>query len=144
MTEAKGNKAIKQEKSTLPKVRVGISIGDINGIGPEVVIKALGDNRMLINCTPIVYGSSKVLSFYNKQLRVRDFNYQTIKSADEAKNKKISVINSWNDDVKIEPGQTNETGGNCAFKALEAATQDLASGKIDVLVTAPILSLIHI
>ena len=138
MTEAKGNKAIKQEKSTLPKVRVGISIGDINGIGPEVVIKALGDNRMLINCTPIVYGSSKVLSFYNKQLRVRDFNYQTIKSADEAKNKKISVINSWNDDVKIEPGQTNETGGNCAFKALEAATQDLASGKIDVLVTAPI------
>ncbi len=138
MTNKKDQKQRKQESSSLPKVRVGISLGDINGIGPEVVIKAFGDNRMLVDCTPILYGSSKVLAYYNKELNQQDFNYQSVKTALEAKNRKISVVSAWEDELKIEPGKVSEEGGKAAFKALEMATQDLASGKIDVLVTAPI------
>lgn len=119
-------------------VRIGISIGDINGIGPEVIMKALSDPRILLDCTPVIYGSSKVFSFYKKALNDNEFNYQTIKSADEAIIRKVNVLNVWNEEVSIEPGQVSETGGKCAFLSLERATQDLGSGKIDVLVTAPI------
>lgn len=119
-------------------VKIGISIGDINGIGPEVIMKALKDPRILLDCTPIIYGSGKVFSFYKKMFNDNDFNYQSIKSADEAIIRKVNVVNVWNDEVTIEPGQVSETGGKCAFLSLEQATQDLGSGKIDVLVTAPI------
>lgn len=127
-----------KERSSRPPVKVGISIGDINGIGPEVIMKALADNRMLIDCTPVIYGSTKVFSFYKKNVRVRDFNYQTIKSADDARKRKINVINVWNEETQINLGQVSETSGKYAFESLKSATSDLASGKIDVLVTAPI------
>lgn len=119
-------------------VRVGISIGDINGIGPEVIIKSLRDNRILLDCTPIVYGSTKVFSHYKKSLGDQEFSYQSCPSADDAVIRKVNVVNVWNDEVVINEGQVTEQGGKCAFLALEKATQDLASGKIDVLVTAPI------
>lgn len=119
-------------------IRVGISVGDINGIGPEVIIKALRDTRAMLDFTPIIYGSSKVLSYHKKAINDNHFNFQSVKNADEAKSKKISVVNCWNDEVKISLGEMNTTGGEYAFKALEAATKDLASNKIDVLVTAPI------
>ncbi len=119
-------------------VRVGISIGDINGIGPEVVIKALSDNRILLDCTPVIYASNKVLAHHKKMIENQDFSYQSCKSADDAMNKKVNVINLWDEEIKFELGQATELGGKYAFKSLEAATQDLASGKIDVLVTAPI------
>ena len=119
-------------------IKVGITLGDINGIGPEVVIKALRDNRVLTDFTPVIYGSSKVISFYKKSLNIQEFNYNNCKSADEVQNKKINIINVWNEEAEINPGISNENGGKYAFKALEAATQDIASGKIDVLVTAPI------
>lgn len=127
-----------KEKSSKPPVRVGISMGDINGIGPEVIMKSLRDTRLFLDCTPVIYGSTKVFSFYKKRLRFNDFNYQTIKTADEAKNRKVNVINAWEDDVSIKLGEATEEGGKCAFIALEKATSDLAAGKIDVLVTAPI------
>ncbi len=127
-----------KNKSNVQPVKVGISIGDVNGIGPEVIMKALNDNRMLIDCLPVIYGSTKVFSFYKKQLRMNDFNYQTVKSAEEAKKRKINIINVLPEEVNIETGKPTEVGGECAFKSLEAATQDLAAGKIDVLVTAPI------
>jgi 4-hydroxythreonine-4-phosphate dehydrogenase len=130
MEKAKGNKK--------KVVKVGISIGDINGIGPEVIMKALNDNRMLVDCTPVIYGSNKVLSYHKKNLHLRDFNYQTVNSAEEAKGKKISVINIWKDELNFDLGQPTESSGKYAFDSLESATQDLASGKIDVLVTAPI------
>ncbi|MBC9811366.1 4-hydroxythreonine-4-phosphate dehydrogenase PdxA [Crocinitomicaceae bacterium CZZ-1] len=119
-------------------VRVGISIGDINGIGPEVVIKALSDNRLLLDCTPVIYASNKVLAYHKKLIENQDFSYQSCKSADDAVHKKVNVINLWDEEIKFELGQPTQLGGKYAFKSLEAATQDLASGKIDVLVTAPI------
>ncbi len=130
-----------EQKSDHPNsnaVRVGISMGDINGVGPEVIMKALADSRILQGCTPIIYGSTKIFSFYKKGMDLRDFNYQSVKSAEDARNRKINVINVWDEEVELEVGKTTETGGKYAFMALEAATKDLAAGKIDVLVTAPI------
>lgn len=127
-----------KEVSGLPLVKVGISIGDINGISPEVIMKALGDNRILLDCMPVIYGSTRVFAHYKKVLDDKEFNYQTVKSAEEAKPRKINVINAWNDDVTVDMGKPTETSGKCAFEALEMATKDLAAGKVDVLVTAPI------
>jgi 4-hydroxythreonine-4-phosphate dehydrogenase len=119
-------------------IKVGISIGDVNGIGPEVIMKALKDARILLDCTPIIYGSNKVFSHYKKVLEETEFSYQSCKVADEAQIRKINVVNVWNDDIEYQMGQVTETGGKYAFLSLEQATQDLAAGKIDVLVTAPI------
>ena len=118
-------------------VRVGITIGDINGIGPEIIIKALKDPRILLDLTPVIYGSSKVISYYKKQLNENEFNYQAIRDAKEIQQRKINVINVWNDDVQITPGTPNSDSGKFAIQSLEKASQDLADGKIDVLVTAP-------
>lgn len=117
---------------------VGITIGDINGVGPEVIVKALRDNRILASFTPIVYGTNKVISYYKKSLNLLDLNYQTIKSATEAQIKKINLINVISEEVEITPGVPTEISGMISFKALEKATQDLSEGKIDLLVTAPI------
>lgn len=118
-------------------IKIGITIGDINGIGPEVIIKSLNDNRILLDCTPVIYGSTKVFSFYKKLLNEVEFNYQTIKDANEIQPRKINIINTWNEDVEIAPGTPSEASGKYAIQSLEKAAQDLASGKIDVLVTAP-------
>lgn len=119
-------------------IKVGISIGDVNGIGPEVIMKALKDSRILLDCTPIIYGSNKVFAHYKKVLDENEFNYQSCKIAEEAQIRKINVVNVWNDDIEYQMGLVTETGGKYAFLSLERATQDLAAGKIDVLVTAPI------
>ena len=126
-----------KEQSQKPLIKVGLTVGDINGIGPEVLIKALKDNRILTDIIPVIYGSNKVVSFYKKHLNLQDFNYQTCKSADEVSAKKINVVNVWQDEIEIEPGLSNANGGKYALLSLEAATKDLASGKIDVIVTAP-------
>lgn len=120
------------------KIKIGISIGDVNGIGPEVVLKTLANNEIINEFTPIIYASSKVVSYYKKALNLNELNWNGVNTADEARPKRINVVNVWNDEVIINIGQSNETGGSYAFKSLEAATKDLASGKIDVLVTAPI------
>lgn len=119
-------------------IKVGISIGDINGIGLEVVIKALSDSKVYANSIPIIYGSSKAVSFHKKAIDSPDFQYLVVKSADEAKPKKVNLINCWEEDVKIVMGEKNANGGNYALKSLEKATADLNDKKIDVLVTAPI------
>ncbi len=118
--------------------RVGITIGDINGIGPEVVIKALSDNRILQDCIPIIYASTKTLSYHKKMIKIDEFAYQSCRTAEEAISNRVNVINVWNDEIRFEIGQVSETGGKYAFTSLERATQDLAQNKIDVLVTAPI------
>ncbi len=134
------NKTNEVSKETTSKddVRVGISIGDVNGISPEVIMKALSDNRILVDCTPIIYGSAKVFSFYKKTMDFNDFVYQSADSAEKAKRRKVNIINVWEEDLELNVGEATETGGKYAFQALEKATEDLASGKIDVLVTAPI------
>ena len=129
---------VEKEVGSLHPIRVGISIGDVNGIGPEVIIKALNDNRILLDCTPIIYGSTKTISYHKKAIGDNDFMYSTCKSADEALNKKVNIINVWNEEINFELGKATESGGKFAFLSLEAATADLAAGKIDVLVTAPI------
>lgn len=120
------------------KIKVGISIGDVNGIGLEVIIKTLNDNRILDYCTPIVYGHTKVASFHRKTLSINDFSFNVITDPQQAHDKRPNMINCWEEDVKIELGQTTETGGKYAFISLEKAMEDLLAGKIDALVTAPI------
>ena len=118
-------------------IKVGITIGDLNGIGPEIIVKALHDNRILTDIVPVVYGSNKVISHYKKQLNLQEFNYLSCKSAADINPKKVNIINVWQEEVQVEPGVSNADGGKYALLSLEAATRDLAEGKIDVLVTAP-------
>ena len=119
-------------------IRVGITVGDINGIGIEVIIKTFTDSKLFSNTIPIIYGSSKTISFHKKAINDEHFNFLTINSADEAKPRKINVLNCWSEEVEINLGTQNPTGGKYALKSLEAATEDLKTNKIDVLVTAPI------
>lgn len=128
--------AHKRNKSDKPVI--GISIGDINGIGPEVIIKALADQRMLDHITPVVFGSAKVISYYRKLLKMEDFQFTQIKSLDEMSPKKVNVINCWNEMVEIKVGQVTNEAGNCAYLALREAINHLKEDKIDAIVTAPI------
>lgn len=127
-----------KDKSKRKPVVVGISIGDVNGIGPEVIIKALNNSMILTDCTPVIYGSTKILNYYRKKVHAGDFNYQAAPSIDNIKPRKINVINVWKEDVELNVGQVAELGGKYALQSLDNATKDLAAGKIDVLVTAPI------
>lgn len=120
------------------KIKIGISIGDINGIGLEVIIKTFADTRMLNYCTPIVYGNTKIASYYRKTIGLNDFSFNVIQNAASANPKRANIINCWNEDVKITPGEANESGGKYAFLSLEKATDDLLSGEIEALITAPI------
>src|SRR3546814_415615 len=120
------------------KLKIGISIGDVNGIGLEVIIKALIDSRVLEYFTPIVYGSTKVASFHRKALGINDFSFNVINGVQEAHSKRANMINCWQDDVKITLGEENEIGGKYAFLSLKHAVDDLVGGEIDALVTAPI------
>ena len=121
------------------KVRVGITVGDINGIGLEVIIKTFKDNRMYQQIIPVIYGSTKVANIHRKVLRMSDFRFNIINKVEDAKPKKVNLINLGGDEnIKVELGKPTKDSGEFAFKSLEAATKDLAEGKIDVLVTAPI------
>lgn len=120
------------------KLKIGITVGDINGIGLEVIIKSLLDNRVLEFFTPIVYGNTKVASFHRKALGVSDFSFNVINDPEQANPKRANMINCWQEDVKITLGEENEIGGKYAFISLEKAVEDLNAGKIDALVTAPI------
>ena len=119
------------------KSKIGISIGDINGIGAEVVIKALHDQRITNLFTPVIYASSKVISFYRNLLDL-EFHFFQATNVDLANAKKPNVINVWNEEVNIQPGEANSDGGKYAILSLKAAVEDLKTGKIDALVTAPI------
>ncbi len=120
------------------KIKVGITTGDVNGIGYEIIMKALSDQRMTEICTPIVYGTSKVASYHRKTISISDFNFNIIRSAEHASPKKPNMVNLLDQEIKIDLGQDTVIGGEMAFLSLEAATADLRKEKIDVLVTAPI------
>jgi 4-hydroxythreonine-4-phosphate dehydrogenase len=125
--------------STKPdKPRIGITVGDLNGIGPEVVIKALHDNRIHQLITPVIYGSTRVLSFYKKQMNLEDFAYSQVKSKGQFTTKVINVVNCWEEVIEITPGKPSRETGNAALLSLKQAAQDLKEGLIDALVTAPI------
>ena len=122
----------------MAKVRVGITQGDTNGIGYEVIIKALSDARMLDMCTPVVYGSSKAFGFYRKQIpETENINTNVISSAKDAHPKRVNIVNCIPENFQIEPGQQTQEGSKAAIAALEMAVRELKAGTIDVLVTAP-------
>jgi len=120
------------------KLKIGISVGDVNGIGLEIIIKTLADARIFDYCTPIVYGHTKVASFHRRSVQVHDLNFNVIDSPANAHHKKANIINCWEEDVKIDLGVSNEIGGKYALISLQRATDDLLAGEIDALVTAPI------
>ena len=121
----------------MEKQKIGITIGDINGIGLEVILKTVADERLLKYCTPIIYGSSKVVSYHKNIVQV-EFPFANIRTASEAEAGKVNVVNCWQENVNISVGKLSEAGGIYAYKALEAAIKDWKSGEIAALVTAPI------
>ncbi len=117
--------------------KIGITIGDINGIGPEIIVKALLDNRTYQNFTPIIYANGGIMSYYRKSLGKDQFNFHQAKSISQLNPKKVNVINVWTERVEVTPGNPNQTSGTYAKKSLEAAVEDLKTGQIDALVTSP-------
>ncbi len=120
------------------KIIVGITHGDINGIGYEVILKSFEDPQIFDLCVPVVYGSLKLASNCRKQLGMPQIPYQTIESAAQAKPGMLNFINVVGEEVVAEPGKSTEAAGAAAFAALERATADLRDGQIDCMVTAPI------
>ena len=119
------------------KIKVGISIGDLNGIGCEVVLKTFEDSRMLDFCTPIIFASNKTISYQKSELGL-EINYNGIQEASKALEGKINVVNVWREIPTINFGETTKEGGDYAIKSLKAAVTALKNGEVDVLVTAPI------
>ena len=121
------------------KLIVGITQGDGNGIGYEVIIKALADERMLDLCTPVIYGSSKIFGFYKKQIHdIGQINTNVITSAKDVHPKRVNIVNCLPDNVFVEPGQPTPESAKSAMTSLQRAVEDIKQGYIDVLVTAPI------
>lgn len=120
------------------KLKIGITTGDINGIGTEIVIKALADNTITDLCTPVYYGSPKVVSFYRKLVNLPDFSFFKVRNAAEAHAKKSNLISLWEEELPIEPGKYNPSLGKYALLSLKTAVEDLLKGNIQALVTAPV------
>lgn len=120
------------------KPKIGITVGDINGIGLEVILKTFAIKELLKHCTPIVYGSSKVISYHKNIAGVENIFLSNAKGAERVNDDKINVINCWQDTVNITLGKETEDGGKYAYISLDKATNDLKLGLIDAIVTAPI------
>ncbi len=119
-------------------IKVGITHGDYNGIGYEVILKMLDDERIPELCTPVIYGSAKIAAIYRKQLGLQGAAPVQIRQADDANPGQYYIINVIGEDAKVETGHPSAEAGQAAFAALERAVADLREGKIDVLLTAPI------
>ncbi|MBP6311577.1 MAG: 4-hydroxythreonine-4-phosphate dehydrogenase PdxA [Flavobacteriales bacterium] len=119
-------------------LRIGISCGDLNGIGIETILKCMEDTRMVQDATIMLYASAHVVSHHRKALKLDEVQFQRVNDARDAVPKKFNIVNVWEEDVTIELGQQSSELAVYAIKSLETAAQDLATGKIDVLVTAPI------
>lgn len=126
------------ETSSNHTIKIGISQGDVNGISYEIIMKSFFDSRLLDFFIPVIYGSSKVASYHKKILGIHDFNFHVIRSVDQAVAGKANLLNIFNEEIKIDIGQTTDIAGRAAFRSLEHATDDLKKGHIDALVTAPI------
>ena len=120
------------------RLKVGITIGDTNGIGVEVVMKAIGVPEMMDLCIPVIYGSTKVVSYHRNACNLPGFQINHTKSAQNLKDNMPNLVECFDQDIKIELGQPSKQAGLASFLSLEAAVRDLKSGLIDVLVTAPI------
>ncbi len=119
-------------------IKVGITQGDINGIGYEVILKTFADIRMAEICIPVIYGSAKVAAYHRKAMELQSVSFNQINNAKDASVNKVNIINCINEETKVELGQSTPVAGEAAYKSLEKAVADLKNGVIDVLVTAPI------
>ena len=127
-----------QEKPNTPQTpRIGISHGDINGIAYEVILKTFADTRMFSEMTPVLYGQSKVLSYYKKNFGISDFNYSLTRDSRQAWNQKFNIINIVDHELKIEPGTVTDLSMEMSVLSLKAAAEDLKNEYIDALVMAP-------
>lgn len=117
---------------------IGISIGDVNGIGPELIMNVFSDNRMSKICTPVIYGNGKVFSFYKKLLNANNFYYNQCKSIQDIQHSKVNVITVQHPSFEVTMGQPTEESGSFAFESLKSAVTDLKQGNINALVTCPI------
>ncbi len=119
------------------KIKVGISIGDLNGIGCEVVLRTFEDSRMLDFCTPVIFASNKTISHQKNALKI-DVSFHGVQDAAKSVINKINVVNVWQGSPEIKYGEATQEGGDYAIRSLKAAVEALKKGEIDVLVTAPI------
>ena len=117
---------------------IGITCGDLNGIGIELIIKTFSDHRILDHCTPVVFASNKVINFYRKSMPEINFSYQSARDLQKLNNKQLNIYNCWEEDVSVVPGQLTDAGGKYAIKSLMAGVDALKNNYIDGLVTAPI------
>lgn len=120
------------------KIRVGITIGDINGISPEVIIKSVYPPEVLEQCVPVIYGSSKAVAYHKNIVQAEDFTYQSLSDPERLNPRKVNVINCWEETVNINLGRATSESGKYAYIALDRAVRDLKNGNIDVLVTGPV------
>ena len=121
------------------KIIIGITHGDINGIGYEVILKTLADSHVFDLCTPVIYGSSKIFGFYRKQIHnIEQINTNVVNSARDAHQKRVNIVNCLPDNVYVEPGQPTADSAKAAMVSLEKAVEEIKNGYIDVLITAPI------
>ncbi|MFY7919805.1 MAG: 4-hydroxythreonine-4-phosphate dehydrogenase PdxA [Chryseotalea sp.] len=120
------------------KPRIGITLGEPNGIGPEVVLKALLDHRITEQFIPVLYGSGRAIAYYKKQLNIEEFNYSQVRQRGQYASKQVNVINCWDENLEINPGKISKETGKASFDALQKACEDVKENYLDALVTAPI------
>jgi 4-hydroxythreonine-4-phosphate dehydrogenase len=117
---------------------IGVSCGDLNGIGIELIIKTFSDNRLLELCTPVIFASNKVINFYKKAAPEINFSYQNTKDFTRLNLKQVNLFNCWEEETAINPGQLTEASGKYAVLSLQTAAAALKQKQIDGLVTAPV------
>jgi len=117
---------------------IGITTGDLNGIGTEVAIKTFSDNRMLELCTPVIFASNKVINYYRRIVTEHAFNFTSTKDLTKLNPKQVNIFNCWDEEVPIQPGVLTDAAGKYALRSLMVATQCLKDGQLDAIVTAPI------
>ena len=117
---------------------IGITTGDLNGVGMEVIIKTFSDNRMLDLCTPVIFTSNKVVNYYRRIVPDLPFNFTSTKDLTKLNPKQVNIFTCWEEEVPIQPGVLTDAGGKYAIRSLMVATQCLKDGQLDAIVTAPI------
>ncbi|MFI5152080.1 MAG: 4-hydroxythreonine-4-phosphate dehydrogenase PdxA [Chitinophagales bacterium] len=122
----------------LARPLIGISVGDLNGIGTELIIKTFSDHRVLELCTPVIFASNKVINFYRKSIPDINFNYQSCKEFSRVNPRQVNIFNCWEEEIPILPGQLTDVAGQYAVKSLQIAVDALKEKKVQGLVTAPI------
>lgn len=122
----------------IEKPIIGITTGDLNGIGPELIIKTFSDSRMMELCTPVVFASNKVINFYRRLIAEHPINFVSTKDFATLNQKQINIFNCWEEEVPIQPGALTDIGGKYAVRSLQVAAQCLKDGQLHALVTAPI------